>query len=51
MKKAADLLLHSSLSISEISFQIGYDDSSYFSRLFSQKFHVLPSEYRKANQK
>lgn len=51
MKKAADLLIHSSLNISEISFQTGYEDSSYFSRLFFQKFSVLPSDYRKSNQK
>ena len=51
LKKAADLLRHSSFSISEISFQLGYEDSSYFSRLFLQKFDMLPSEYRKANQK
>lgn len=51
MKKAADLLIHSSLSVSEISYQIGYEDSSYFSRLFYQKFNILPSDYRKSNQK
>lgn len=51
MKKAIDLLTHSSLTISEISFQIGYEDSSYFSRLFYQKFNMLPSDYRKSNQK
>lgn len=47
LKKAADLLLHSSLSIKEISFQIGYEDSSYFSRLFKQEFEILPSDFRK----
>ncbi|MFI0430968.1 helix-turn-helix domain-containing protein [Mariniflexile sp. HMF6888] len=51
MKKAANLLIHSSLTVSEISFQIGYEDSSYFSRLFHQKFNMLPSDYRKSNQK
>lgn len=51
MKKAADLLAHSSYTISEISFQTGYEDSSYFSRLFYQKFNILPSDYRKLNQK
>ena len=51
MKKAADLLIHSSLTVSEISFQVGYEDSSYFSRLFCQKFNILPSDYRKSNQK
>lgn len=47
LKKAADLLQHSPLTISEISFEIGYDDSSYFSRLFLQKFGQLPSDFRK----
>lgn len=51
MRKAADLLIHSSLTVSEIGFQIGYEDSSYFSRLFCQKFDILPSDYRKANRK
>lgn len=50
MAKAADLLAYSSYSISEISFQIGYEDSSYFSRAFQQKFEVLPSDYRKSHQ-
>lgn len=48
MKKAADLLIHSSFTVAEISFQIGYEDSSYFSRLFHLKFNILPSDYRKA---
>lgn len=51
MKKAADLLINSSLTVSEISFRVGYEDSSYFSRLFCQKFSILPSDYRKSNQK
>ena len=51
LQKAKDLLVHSSLSISEISFQIGYEDSSYFSRLFSSNFMLSPSEYRKSKQK
>lgn len=51
LKKAIDLLCHSSLSVSEISFHVGYEDPSYFSRLFLRKFKILPSEYRKINQK
>lgn len=49
LRKAADLLRHSSLTVSEISFQTGYEDPSYFSRLFLQKFNSLPSDYRKNN--
>lgn len=51
MKKAAELLAYSSHTISEISYQVGYEDSSYFSRLFHEKFKVLPSDYRKTHQK
>ncbi|MCR9066042.1 MAG: helix-turn-helix transcriptional regulator [Cytophagales bacterium] len=51
LQKAKDLLVHSSLSISEISFQVGYEDSSYFSRLFSSNFMLSPSEFRKSKQK
>ncbi len=51
LQKAKDLLVHSSLSISEISFQVGYEDSSYFSRLFSSSFMLSPSEFRKSKQK
>lgn len=47
MKKAASLLHNSSLTINEISFQLGYEDSSYFSRLFFKTYNVLPSSYRK----
>ena len=50
MEKAADLLTYSSLTISEISFKVGYEDSSYFSKLFYKKFNTLPSDYRKSNQ-
>lgn len=51
MKRAADLLVHTPLTIAEISFQTGYEDSSYFSRLFHKTFKVLPTDYRKSNQK
>lgn len=51
IRKAADLLIHSTLTISEISFQIGYEDSSYFSRIFYQRFNVLPSDYKKLHKK
>lgn len=51
MKKAAELLAYSSHTISEISYQVGYEDSSYFSRLFHEKFKILPSDYRKSHQK
>lgn len=46
MNKASELLTNTSFSISEISYQVGYEDVSHFSRLFSHHFHISPSEYR-----
>lgn len=51
INKAADLLIVSDFSISEISYQIGYDDSSHFSRLFSQFFQISPTDYRLQHKK
>lgn len=46
MEKAASLLLHSGLKISEIARSVGYDDQLYFSRVFSMKFGKPPKAYR-----
>ena len=51
MKKAAHLLKASDFSISEIAYQLGYEDSSHFSRLFSQSLQLSPSEYRLKHRK
>ncbi|TRX48608.1 helix-turn-helix domain-containing protein [Fulvivirga sp. M361] len=41
------LLLHSDQSISEISYNLGYNDNSYFARFFRNKMNLSPDEYRK----
>ena len=48
MKKAADLLRVTDLSISEISYQTGYDDSSHFSRVFHSFYEISPSAFRQS---
>ncbi|GAB6010975.1 hybrid sensor histidine kinase/response regulator [Viscerimonas tarda] len=47
MKKAAELLATTDLNISEISYQVGFNDSLYFSKCFKAQFGKAPSEYRK----
>lgn len=44
--KAKDLLLHTSLNISEISSHVGFADPLYFSRLFHKYNGKSPSQYR-----
>lgn len=47
IKKAQELMMNKSLSISEISNELGFYSYSYFTRLFKSKTNFSPSEYRK----
>jgi transcriptional regulator GlxA family with amidase domain len=46
--EARDLLRHSNLSVSEIAWQVGLNDTSYFSRLFREQVGMAPLKYRAA---
>ena len=45
--QARRLLLYTELSVKEIAAELGYDDSAYFTRLFTKETGVPPSVYRK----
>lgn len=47
MRKAADLLVMTDKSISEIADALGYGNFSYFARLFRKVYDVTPHDYRK----
>lgn len=46
LEKAKELLKKGELSIKEISFDCGYSDQNYFSKIFRRKFGITPTEYR-----
>lgn len=46
IKKAAELIKNTPLSISEIAQKVGFASFSYFGRLFSECFGVSPLKYR-----
>lgn len=48
IEKAKELLKKSSLQISEIGFQLGYNDPSLFSKVFKKKEGVTPKEYKES---
>lgn len=50
MEEARLLLEESSLSVSEICYQVGYSNTSSFSRLFLRTTGLSPGEYRKQMQ-
>lgn len=45
LKKAADMIKVGNKTVSEIAFEVGYENLSYFSKSFSEEFGVLPSKY------
>ena len=47
MTTAKNLLLFSKHNISEIAAMVGYPNSMYFSRLFTKRFGLSPSNYKK----
>lgn len=44
--EARNLLLNSGKSVSEIGYDLGYNEKSYFTRVFRKKTGVTPTEYR-----
>ena len=46
MLEAKRLLAHTQLSVKEISYQLGYDDASYFTRFFTKQTNTAPQSFR-----
>ncbi len=45
LQRAAQLLLKSQLTVSEVAYQVGFNNPKYFSKYFKDEFNVLPSAY------
>ena len=46
MIKAAELLKSTAYSITDISLECGFNNLSYFNKLFKRKYHLTPREFR-----
>jgi len=51
LKRAAQLLEKSKMSVSEIAYKVGFNTPRYFTKYFLEEFNVLPSVYAKSRQK
>lgn len=49
LEKASEMLRHSTKRISDIAYECGFEDVAYFSKSFSNKFNLTPSDYRSQN--
>ncbi|MFC4025205.1 helix-turn-helix transcriptional regulator [Oceanobacillus longus] len=49
--EAKDLLIHSSLSITDIAVTIGFDTPQYFSKIFKVEEGITPKDFRKEKRK
>ena len=46
LMQAANLLEHTKLPVTEIIERVGYDNTSYFHRIFKETYQMSPKEYR-----
>ncbi len=44
--EAKNLLIHTDKTVSEIGFELGYNEKSYFTRVFRNKVSVTPTQFR-----
>jgi YesN/AraC family two-component response regulator len=51
LTEAKNLLTSTNKSISEIGFELGYNEKSYFSNVFKKKTGQTPSEFREEMRK
>lgn len=50
LNQAVYLLTSTNLTVADISYAVGYNNVSYFHRIFHKKFNKSPNEYRNANK-
>lgn len=51
LNKAVELMCETDLPISDIIAAVGYENGSYFHRVFREKYHVTPRTFREINRK
>ena len=51
LEKACELLLTTDLSVIEISENTGFENHSYFIRLFRRQYQMTPLKYRRSSDR
>lgn len=51
LNKAVELMCETDLPVSDIIAAVGYENNSYFHRVFKERYHMTPREFRIKNRK
>ena len=51
LSKAVELMCETDLPISDVIAAVGYENGSYFHRVFRERYHTTPRAFREANRK
>ena len=46
LKKGAEILVKSDVSVSQVAYQVGFSDPGYFTKCFKKHFECTPKQYR-----
>ena len=46
LKRAAQMILEKKLNITQISFEVGFNSPSHFTKAFKEHFNCLPTEFK-----
>ena len=50
LKRAAQLLEKSQLTVAEVAYKVGFNNPKYFARYFKEEFNLLPKAYQKKSK-
>ena len=50
LSRALELLLHTDMSITEISYEVGFNSAGYFAETFRKYYQRSPTEYAKMHR-
>ncbi|HLT86372.1 MAG TPA: two-component regulator propeller domain-containing protein [Sphingobacterium sp.] len=51
LKKASRLITETQMNVSQVAYEVGFNDLKYFRESFKELYKVTPSEYKKQHQK